>query len=157
MKLESCSICEPCGAIFFNYSRRSSSTGRATGGAPDLANKRAAFPSAPLGKCDCQDGGEGTATRDGDGRKKHAARLEERRLSCASLTSSYIRESLRPTIVSPSTSSLLRYVAPVIGDVSAFLRNSLDKGGRAWRYTRVIELFSMNYLLGRGRGIGFLK
>lgn len=24
MKLESCSICEPCGAIFFNYSRRSS-------------------------------------------------------------------------------------------------------------------------------------
>lgn len=98
MKLESCSICEPCGAIFFNYSRRSSSTGRATGGAPDLANKRAAFPSAPLGKCDCQDGGEGTATRDGDGRKKHAARLEERRLSCASLTSSYIRESLRPTI-----------------------------------------------------------
>lgn len=42
--------------------------------------------------------GKGTATRDGDGRKKHAARLEERRLSCASLTSSYIRESLRPTI-----------------------------------------------------------
>lgn len=36
-----------------------------------------------------------------------------------------------PVPLPPSTSSLLRYVAPVIGDVSAFLRNSLDKGGRA--------------------------
>lgn len=155
MKLESCSICEPCGAIFFNYSRRSSSTGRAgTGGAPDLANKRAAFPSAPLGKCDCQDGGEG----DGDeGRRwKEEARGPSRRkktlvrvfnlLVYTRITPSYHRA------VSPSTPSLLRYVAPVIGDVSAFLRNSSDKGGRGvWRrYTRMIELFSMNYLLGRG-------
>lgn len=159
MKLESCSICEPCGAIFFNYSRRSSSTGRATGGAPDLANKRAAFPSAPLGKCDCQDGGEGGGDGDEGRRWKEEARGPSRRkktlvrvfnlLVYTRITPPYHRA------VSPSTSSLLRYVAPVIGDVSAFLRNSLDKGGRAWRYTRVIELFSMNYLLGRGRGIRF--
>lgn len=141
MKLESCSICEPCGAIFFNYSRRSSSTGRATGGARILQIRGRLFQARHSENAIAKTArgwGKGTATRDGDGRKKHAARLEERRLSCASLTSSYIRESLRPTIEPypppsspPSTSSLLRYVAPVIGDVSAFLRNSLDKGGRA--------------------------
>lgn len=101
MKLESCSICEPCGAIFFNYSRRSSSTGRATGGARILQIRgwlfQARHSENAIAKT-ARGWGKGTATRDGDGRKKHAARLEERRLSCASLTSSYIRESLRPTI-----------------------------------------------------------
>lgn len=97
--------------------------------------------------------GKGMATRDGNGKKKHAARLEERRLSCVFNLLVYTR--ITPPYhraVSPSTPSLLRYVAPVIGDVSAFLRNSSDKGGRGvWRkYTRMIELFSMNYLLGRG-------
>lgn len=101
MKLESCSICEPCGAIFFNYSRRSSSTGRATGGARILQIRGRLFQARHSENAIAKTArgwGKGTATRDGDGRKKHAARLEERRLSCASLTSSYIRESLRPTI-----------------------------------------------------------
>lgn len=140
MKLESCSICEPCGAIFFNYSRRSSSTGRATGGARILQIRGRLFQARHSENAIAKTArgwGKGTAARDGDGRKKHAARLEERRLSCASLTSSYIRESLRPTIepYPPPLPRLprRRYFAtlPVIGDVSAFLRNSLDKGGRA--------------------------
>lgn len=166
MKLESCSICEPCGAIFFNYSRRSSSTGRATGGARILQIRGRLFQARhsenaiakTVGK------GEGTATRDGDGRKKHAARLEERRLSCASLTSSYIRESLRPTI-EPYPLPRRRYFATL----RRLLETSRLSCGIAWikeeergdrLYTRMIELFSMNYLLLGGEeeeGNTFLK